>query len=152
MNNQAIDLSQFDDGFRSEQPEERGEFESVPDGKYQVNVEKVELTEAQSSGNPMIKWTLRVIALKFINRLLWRNSVITHNTLKYVKTDLHLCGLDLERISDLPKHLDRLLDVKIEVTKRTKGDNENIFFNRRIDTSREPGRFREEAGDALVPF
>ncbi len=85
MSKRAIDLSQFDDDFRGEQAEERGDFESVPDGKYQVTVEKVELTEAQSSGNPMLKWTLRVIAPKFVNRLMWRNSVITHNTLKYVK-------------------------------------------------------------------
>ena len=152
MSKRAVDLSQFDNDFRAEQPEERGDYESVPDGKYQVAVEKVELTEAQSTGNPMLKWTLRVIAPKFINRLIWRNSVITHNTLKYVKTDLHLCGLDLDRISELPKHLKKLLDVKLEVTKKTKGDNENIFFNRPIDTNREPGKFRQDAGDALVPF
>ena len=54
MSRHSIDLSQFDDGFRAEQPEERGDFESVPDGKYQVTVERAELTEAQSSGNPMI--------------------------------------------------------------------------------------------------
>jgi hypothetical protein len=152
MSKHAVDLSQFDDDFRSEQPEERGDFESVPDGKYQVTVEKVELTEAQSTGNPMLKWTLRVIAPKFVNRLMWRNSVITHNTLKYVKTDLHLCGLDLEKLSDLPKQLRKLLDVKLEVTKKTKGDNENIFFNRRIETGRTSGDFRKDAGDALVPF
>lgn len=152
MSKHAIDLTQFDDDYRSEQPEERGDFESVPDGKYQVAVEKVELTEAQSTGNPMLKWTLRVIAPKFVNRLMWRNSVITHNTLKYVKTDLHLCGLDLEKLSDLPKQLKKLLDVKLEVTKKTKGDNENIFFNRRIETGRTAGNFRQEAGDALVPF
>jgi hypothetical protein len=152
MSKRAIDLSQFDDEYHNEETAERGEFESVPDGKYQVNVEKVELTEAQTSGNPMLKWTLRVIAPKFVNRLIWRNNVITHNTLKYVKTDLHLCGLDLERLSDLPKHLKKLLDVKLEVTKKTKGDNENIFFNRRIDIDRAPGKFRQEAGDALVPF
>jgi hypothetical protein len=110
------------------------------------------LTEAQSTGNPMLKWTLRVIAPKFVNRLMWRNSVITHNTLKYVKTDLHTCGLDLEKLSELPKHLKKLLDVKLEVTKKTKGDNENIFFNRRIENDRAPGKFRQEAGDALVPF
>ena len=147
-----IDLAQFDDDFHAEQTEERGDFESVPDGKYQVAVEKVELTEAQSTGNPMLKWTLRVIAPKFINRLMWRNSVITHNTLKYLKSDLHLCGLDLDKISDLPKHLKTLLDVKLEVTKKTKGDNENIFFNRRIDNDRAPGKFRQEAGGALVAF
>ena len=101
----SIDLSKFDAEFRAEQPEEKADFESVPDGKYQVAVEKVELAEAQTTGNPMLKWTLRVIAPKFVNRLMWRNSVITHNTLKYLKTDLHLCGLDIEKISDLPKHL-----------------------------------------------
>jgi len=65
---------------------------------------------------------------------------------------LHLCGVDLEKLSDLPKHLKKLLDVKLEVTKKTKGDNENIFFNRRSENDRVPGKFRQEAGDALVPF
>ena len=152
MSQRAIDLSQFDNGFRAEQTEERGDFESVPDGKYQVVVDKAELTEAQSTGNPMLKWTLRVIAPKFINRLIWRNSVITHNTLKYLKTDLHTCGLDLDRISDLPKHLKTLLDVKLEVTKKTKGDNENIYFNSRIVNDRTPSKFRQEAGAALGRF
>jgi hypothetical protein len=55
-------------------------------------------------------------------------------------------------LSELPKQLKKLLDVKLEVTKKTKGDNENIFFNRRIETSRTSGNFRQEAGDALVPF
>jgi hypothetical protein len=100
----------------------------------------------------MIKWTLRILGPKFANRLMWRNSVITQNTLKYVKTDLHLCGLDLERLSELPKHLHRLLDVKLEVTKRTKGDSENIYFNRRMELSQSAGKFRREADDALVPF
>ena len=151
MGKQSIDLAQFDDGFRSETTEERAEFETVPDGKYQVAVEKVELTQS-STGNPMLKWTLRILAPRFLNRFLWRNSVFTHNTLKYVKTDLHLCGLDLEKLSELPKQLDKLLDVKLEVTKKTKGDNENIYFNRRIETAASANRYQREAGDALVPF
>ena len=129
MANNSIDLTQFDDDFRSETPAELSDRESVPDGKYQVVVEKVEITEAHTTGNPMLKWTLRVIAPKFVNRLMWRNSVFTANTLKFVKTDLHICGLDLEKLSDLPRHLSKLLDVKLEVTKKTKGDNENIYFN-----------------------
>ena len=152
MSNQSIDLAQFDSTFENESCDEKSEFETLPDGKYQVAVEKVEITEAQRTGNPMLKWTLRVLAPRFVNRLMWRNSVFTHNTLKYVKTDLHLCGLDLERLSDLPKHLDKLLDVKLEVTKKTKGDNENIYFNRRIETSAGSSRYQREAGDAIVPF
>ena len=152
MTRRAIDLSQFDEDYRSEQLDERGDMESVPDGKYQVSVEKVELTEAQSSGNPMLKWMLRIIAPRQINRVLWRNSVITANTLKYLKTDLHLCGLELERLSDLPKNLRKLIGVKLEVTKKTKGDNENVFFNRRITTEPAMKPVKGLAGDAIVPF
>ena len=151
MANISIDLAQFDDDFRGETAEERGDFETVHDGKYQVTVEKVELVEA-STGNPMLKWTLRILGPHFINRLLWRNNVFTHNSLKYVKTDLHLCGLDLEKLSDLPKHLDKLLDVKLEVTKKTKGENENIYFNRRIDTTATANLHQQEAANALGKF
>ncbi len=127
-----LDLAQFDDDF-AEAPVEEREFEEIPDGKYQVNVEKVELTRAQSSGNPMLKWTLKILGPRFAGRLLWRNSVMaSKENLKWLKTDLHTCGLDVEKLSDLPARLGDLLDVKLEVTKRTKGENENIYFNRRI--------------------
>ena len=46
MSKQSIDLAQFDDDFQSEAAGGARDFESVPDGKYQVTVEKVELTEA----------------------------------------------------------------------------------------------------------
>ncbi|HUE00632.1 MAG TPA: DUF669 domain-containing protein [Bryobacteraceae bacterium] len=152
MSRRSIDLSQFDDDFRNEQPDDRSELDAVPDGKYQVNVEKVELTEAQSSGNPMLKWTLRIIAPRHVNRLMWRNSVFTANTLRFVKTDLHICGLDLEKLSDLPRNLSKLLDVKLEVTKKTKGDNENIYFNSRITKEPAMKPVKGLAGDDDVPF
>ena len=38
-----IDLSQFDEDFQNETPAERSDMESVPDGKYQVVVEKLSL-------------------------------------------------------------------------------------------------------------
>lgn len=127
-----LDLAQLDDDF-AEAPVEEREFEDIPDGKYQVNVEKVELARAQSSGNPMLKWTLKILGPRFAGRLLWRNSVMaSKENLKWLKTDLHTCGLDVEKLSDLPARLGDLLDVKLEVTKRTKGESENIYFNRRI--------------------
>ncbi|MCC6389105.1 MAG: DUF669 domain-containing protein [Bryobacterales bacterium] len=152
MARRTIDLAQFDNDFRNQQPDDRSEMDPVPDGKYQVQVEKVELKEAQTTGNPMLTWTLRIIAPRLVNRVMWRNSVITQNTLKYLKTDLHICGLDLDKLSDLPKHLRKLLDVKLEVTKKTKGDNENIFFNRRITTEPAMKPVKGLAGDDDVPF
>lgn len=143
-----LDLAQFDDDYASAPVEER-EFEDVPDGKYQVKVEKVELTKAQSSGNPMLKWTLKILGPRCVGRLLWRNSVMaSKENLKWLKTDLHTCGVDLEKLSELPNRLGDLLDVTLEVTKRTKGDSENIYFNRRV--------ILEDLGaaddDSLAPF
>lgn len=143
-----LDLAQFDDDF-AEAPVEEREFEDIPDGKYQVNVEKVELTRAQSSGNPLLKWTLKILGPRLAGRLLWRNSVMaSKENLKWLKTDLHTCGLGIEKLSDLPARLGDLLDVKLEVTKRTKGENENIYFNRRIVIE----DLAPEGDDALAPF
>ena len=82
-----LDLAQFDDAFETAEVEER-EFEAVPDGKYQVNVDRVELTRAQTSGNPMLKWTLRILAPTHKGRLLWRNNVMASNeNIKWLKQD-----------------------------------------------------------------
>jgi len=147
---ESVDLSHLDEQYSETEVEEQ-DFEPVPDGKYQVTVEAVELTHAQSSGNPMLKWKLRILGPAFRNRILWRNSVITSNTLQYLKKDLLLCGLQLAKLSELNRHLGELLDVKLEVNKRTKGDSENVFFNRRItvDGDREYDR---AAGEAMAPF
>ena len=147
-----IDLTQFDEDFAEAEVEER-DFEPIPDGKYQVNVERVELTRAQTSGNPMLKWTLRIIAPRFRGRLLWRNNVMaTRENIKWLKTDLHTCGLDLEKLSDLPANLEKLIGVKMEVTKRTRGENENVYFNRRIVLEDGGDDYDAAAKDALVPF
>ena len=147
-----IDLTQFDDDFAEAEIEER-EVEPVPDGKYQVNVDQVELTQAKTSGNPMLKWTLRIVAPQFAGRLLWRNNVmVSRENIKWLKTDLHTCGLELEKLSELPNHLGRLLNVKLEVTKRTRGENENVYLNRRIVLDDEPETYDSAARDALAPF
>ena len=149
----AADLARFDKDFAEAPVEERAE--SVPDSKYQVNVDKVELTTAKSTGNPMLKWTLRILGPKYVNRLLWRNNVlVSKENIRWLKEELHICGLDLKKLSDLPANLERLLDVKLEVTKRTKGDNENVYFNQRIVLDDPPAEGSGDGGnaDADIPF
>ena len=150
--NEDIDLSQFDDDFKHAEVEDR-EFETIPDGKYQVNVERVELTRAKSSGNPMLKWTLRILAPRFRGRLMWRNNVMaTRENIKWLKADLYTCGLSLDKLSDLPANLDKLIGVKLEVTKRTRGENENVYFNRRIVLEDGMDGYASDAREAMVPF
>jgi hypothetical protein len=145
------DLAQFDEEFAAAPVEER-EFDEVPDGKYRVLVDRVEITDAKSSGNKVLKWTLRILGPHHAGRLLWRYHVLTsRESIRWLKTDLHTCGLDLVRLSDLPQCLDRLLDVHLEITKRTKGDSSNLYFNHRLE--------KDDAGDGFggpgaagVPF
>ena len=49
-NDDPQDLARFDEAFASAPVED----DDVPDGKFQVNIEKVEITRAQTSGNPML--------------------------------------------------------------------------------------------------
>jgi Protein of unknown function (DUF669) len=127
-----IDLSRFDEDFAEASIEDR-EFDEIPDGKFQVSVDKVELTTAKSSGNALLKWTLRILGPHYAGRLLWRNNVMaSRENIRWLKNDLHICGLDLAKLSDLPSHLSYLLDIQLEVTKRTRGDSANIYFNRRL--------------------
>ena len=149
----AADLAMFDNDFADAPVEERAE--SVPDGKFQVNVDKVELTWTKVNSHPMLKWTLRILGPKYVNRLLWRNNVMaSKENIRWLKAELHTCGLELKKLSDLPASLERLLDVKLEVTKRTKGDNENIYFNQRIVLDDAAAEGSGDAGnaDTDIPF
>jgi hypothetical protein len=123
------DLSVFDDEYDSVDPADNDE---VPDGKYQVRVQRVKLERSQK-GDPMLKWDLVVLSGQHANRHVFKNSVITQASLPFVKGDLKTLGLELSRFSELPNHLEPLLDQALEITKRTKGDYTNVYFNKRVE-------------------
>jgi hypothetical protein len=124
----AVDLTSFDDEFTSAEAPSQ---EEVPDGKYQVRIETVRLDHSQK-GDPMIKWDLQVISGSQAGRHIFKNSVITQASLPYVKGDLKTLGIVLTKFSDLASRLEDMLDVTLEVTKRTRGEYTNVYFNRRI--------------------
>jgi len=126
--NQSVDLSSFDDEFATAQSPE---YEEVPDGKYHARIESVRL-ETSQKGDPMIKFDLEVLSGSHAGRHIFKNSVITQASLPYVKGDLRTLGLELSKFSELSVRLDELLDVTLEITKRTRGDYTNVYFNRRI--------------------
>jgi len=140
-----VDLSDFDDDFSSA---EEPSFDEVPDGKYQVRIDSVRLDRSQR-GDPMIKWDLLVIAGQHQGRHIFKNSVITPAALPYVKGDLKTVGLQLAKFSDLSARLEDLLDVNLEITKRTRGDYTNVYFNKRIEIA---GGNSQSLSDDEVPF
>jgi hypothetical protein len=146
-------LAQFDEEFAAAPVEDR-EFDEVPDAKYPVNVDAVEITDSKTSGKRMLKWTFRIFGPRFAGRLLWKYSMLaTPENIRWFKNELHVCGLDLVRLSDLPQHLHLLLDLHLEVTKRTKGDASNIYINRRLEKDApEGGDDFGRTGADHVPF
>lgn len=150
---QPADLSAFDDDYEDV---EAPSYDEVPDGKYQVRIDRVSVSQNQA-GDPMIKWNLLVLSGQHTGRRIFKNSVITHKSLPFVKGDLQTLGLKLPKFSELPNHLETLLDQTLEVTKRTKGEYSNVYFNKRISVPAGAAGFSAaDAGDPLddedVPF
>lgn len=127
------DLYDLDAPYEEAQAPE-GDFEAVPEGKYQVRVERADLTRAKSTGNRMLAWELEILGPAFAGRKLWRNNMmVTAENLKWLKRDLVTCGLKLEKLSDLPSHLGELLDIRLEVTLKYRDEDDyNVYFNKRI--------------------
>jgi hypothetical protein len=127
----AVDLSPLDRDFAAAPLP--AQVAPLPDGHYRVQVVHVEITTARSTRCPILKWKLRVRDAPFAGRLLWKNSVLASPVaLRWLKHDLHLCGLVLDKLSDLPEQIHHLLDVELDVTKRTQAQWENVHFNRRL--------------------
>ena len=141
-----VDLSGFDDDFASA---EAPSGDEVADGKYQVRIDGVRLDHSQK-GDPMIKWDLIVISGSQSGRHVFKNSVITPAALPFVKADLQTVGLELTKFSDLSQRLDDLLDITLEVTKRTRGEYSNVYFNKRISIASDGNAKR--APNDQIPF
>lgn len=140
-----VDLTAFDDEFDTAEAPSQDE---VPDGKYQVRIDSVRLEHSQK-GDPMIKWDLIVLSGSQAGRHIFKNSVITAASLPFVKGDLKTVGLALTKFSELEGRLEELLDVTLELTKRTKGDYSNVYFNRRIQIAITTSSNR---ADSIAPF
>lgn len=126
-----VDLTQFDDDFEKA---EAAQGDDVPDGKYQVRIQAVCLNKSQA-GNPMLQYDLLVLFGPHAQRHIFKNSVITQNSMPFFKADLKVMGIQIPKLSDLPNHLDGMLDLALEVTKKTKGDYSNVYFNKRLLTA-----------------
>ena len=150
MTEERVDLTHLDEEFTTTEIPDQ-DFSPIPDGRYQVNIDRVELGTAQSSGNPMLTWTLRILGPAFKDRILWKNSVLLSGTLQYVKKDLHTCGVQIQKLSDLPDHLEDLLDIKLEIVKKSKNENFNIFFNKMISGESEDN-YQRASQEAKTPF
>lgn len=126
------DLAEFDAEYAARRADDAG-FPPLPEGSYIVYVERADVTRAKS-GRALLRWRLRCIEPDDYNgRLLWHNRVIASgHFLGKLKHDLELCGLKLEKLSDLPQQLPHVIDVVLEISVRHHHGFENITFRERL--------------------
>lgn len=129
------DLTQFDSEYATAAPPENTN-EEPPDGKYEARVAKVEIKESKTSGKPYLKWQLVIDNGPHTGRYLFRNNQMSSaENLAWLKKDLGTCGLKLEKLSDLPNRLNDLLDKRVKVTKKSRGENYNVYLDKLLATS-----------------
>jgi len=128
-----IDLSRFNSLYKTESSSDAAPVtHTVPDGRYEVVVAEASLTKSQRTGNPMIRYVLRITGSTFRDRILRKHSAITENTIRFVRKELDACGMRLERFDDLKNRIHELEGLELEIVKVTKGEDSNIYFNRTL--------------------
>jgi hypothetical protein len=118
-------LSGYDDEYAQATPM-GGE---PPDGTYDARIEAAAVTTTKNSGKPMLAYQLKIEGGEHDGRLLFNNRVITEKTLGWVKGDLHMLGIELEKFSHLARRAGELVGKRVSVTKSTDGQYSNVRFN-----------------------
>jgi hypothetical protein len=128
----------------------------VPPGTYVAEVESAELTEAKSSGKPMIKWTMVVIEGDYKDSHIFMNSMIpvpgdqketALRSLGFLKKNLKTAGVDIDAANFnlgvfLTSQLSTLQGVVMEVAVQAQKDdpsNFQTYLNRFISKPEDGG-------------
>jgi hypothetical protein len=128
----TVDLSYLDeqDPIDKIQEEKAKNFDPLPDGKYTVEVVGAEMTESKA-GQPMLHWSLKVIAGPYADRMMWRNSMLASEAnRKWTKGDLLKCEMSLAKWSDLPTRASELVGLVLAVTQKTANNYANCYIDR----------------------
>jgi hypothetical protein len=95
-------------------------YDVVPDGEYWTVVEHVAMELGKTFSHPHLYWNLRILGPNHYGRILKRVFVIKPTSVKWLKRDLFLCGLQLESLADLPDRLEDLSNLKLKVKKESR--------------------------------
>ena len=80
--------------------ENKQNFKEVPDGKYEVKIDKMELKESKS-GRPMVSIWMQILSGEYKGQLIFYNQVID-------------IGFGLHNANEFLRSLDSCIDVKFE--------------------------------------
>ena len=106
------------------------DFEKVPDGNYDVEVVKAIIKDGDDWLR--LNWHMQIISSKHKGRYVFENTSLEGDQKRWTKTNLGICGIQLERYEDLPDVLDQVIGKKLKiklVSKESKGKMyQNVYF------------------------
>lgn len=76
--------------------EVEGSFDAIPEGRYPVVIEKVEVRESKSSEHNYFNWELTISEGEFENRRLWMITSLSPRALFRMKDVFEALGFDVE--------------------------------------------------------
>ena len=110
--NSNANLKGLQDDIKDAQENKR-EYDEIPHGKYEVEVDKMEL-KASKKGDPMVSIWFTILEGKYKNSKIFLNQVITQGFQIHIVNNLlkSMVGVDLEiEFIDYKQYADLLLDV-----------------------------------------
>ena len=133
--NSNVDLNGLQKDIKDAQ-DNKGEYEAVPHGEYEVKVDKMEL-KSSKKGDPMVSIWFTILEGKYKKSKLFLNQVITqgfqihivNELLKSMKTELVIEFVDYKQYAEL------LLDVAEEC------DTNNLEFALKYEDNKGYNKF-----------
>jgi hypothetical protein len=108
----------------------------LPDGTYQVKVDKVRLVRSKDQMRLMLIWELVCVSGEHEGEPHTHIRTIDADNMKWLKGELAIAGVQISLLSELPDHLEDALDTIIEITVKTshKDDRDytNTYFRKQV--------------------
>ena len=148
-----FDLQQLDNTYAQLEPESR----EVPDAKYEVQIEKIELKPTKQTNKPMVSVQFTILGPQCAGRKLFYNKVIptgddaTKEKLQWLKNDLATLGY-FGLLGQLKSSLSTMLDNVLEVQTSTKNGRQNVYLNKLLGKGAENASAGAVNADDEIPF
>lgn len=124
-------LKEMDGQHRPEEVPDMGS--KVPDGTYQVRLDKMYITESKSSGRLQTVLEFEVIAGTYAFRRVWKYAGMeTVEQLDYLTNDLRRLGIEHFTWSTVETQFIKVVDKVYEIKLQTKGEFQNLYIVRAL--------------------
>jgi len=125
----------FDDIDDWDDTEEAPSFSEVPDDKYEAKIASATLNRSKSSGRRQCSWDLIIISGEMKGRHVFKHDGLEDEQQRsYFRQALAKLGIAWPKKSELAETLSELEGTFAAITVRTKGEFQNVYFDRALDS------------------